>query len=284
MSDLETPMTPEPPHCCSPAAFKSLARQLPTIERASSLVAAAVAISAHRSNVADIRDVERKLDQYADRIRSRVKGTQPQALLAHLHAVLFDEEGFTGNRDRYDLDANSYLPSVLITKTGLPITLALVYKAVADRLGLRCWGVGLPGHFLAGIEIDGQTMLVDCFNGGRILTAEEARDRIERQFEGEVGWTEEFLQPLTHRSWITRMLQNLLNLFGKSDRFTEVAAMLELEMILWPQEERLQRDLGLVLARCGMNRPAGVWLDRYLDTHPDDPQYPELSQLRSVLG
>jgi regulator of sirC expression with transglutaminase-like and TPR domain len=276
-------MTYDTPLCCSPAAIKLLGRQVGSIESTDSLVAAAVAISGHRSNIVDVKDVERQLNKLAETVRSRVKGSQPQALLAHLHSLLFDEAGFAGNRDQYDLDTNSYLPSVLQTKLGLPISLAVVYKAVADRLGFDCWGVGVPGHFMAGIEIDGSEMLVDCFDGGRILTADEARDRVLARFEDEVEWSDDFLRPVTHRSWITRMLQNLLNLFGRTDRFTEVAAMLELEMILWPHEQRLQRDLGLVLARCGMNRPAGQWLDRYLDTHPDDPQYPELSQLRAVL-
>ena len=61
------------------------------------------------------------------------------------------------------------------SKKGLPITLSLIYKIVADRLGLRAWGVGLPGHFLVGVESDGAKMLVDPFAGGRMLTADEAQ-------------------------------------------------------------------------------------------------------------
>ena len=79
------------------------------------------------------------------------------------------------------------------------------------------------------------------------------------------------------------MLQNLLNLFGAQDHYTDVAAMLEMEMVLWPEQGQLQRDLALVLARCGHSRPAGVWLDRYLQNNPNDPQSIELQQLRDVL-
>ena len=59
--------------------------------------------------------------------------------------------------------------------------------------------------------------------------------------------------------------------------------MLEMEMLLWPDQPHLQRDLGLVLARCGLAKPAGVWLDRYFQANPNDPQLSELKQLRAVL-
>jgi regulator of sirC expression with transglutaminase-like and TPR domain len=56
-----------------------------------------------------------------------------------------------------------------------------------------------------------------------------------------------------------------------------------MEMLLWPEQNQLQRDLGLVLARCGMTEPASKWLDTYLRNNPDDPQRDDLEQLRNVL-
>jgi len=275
-------MNPKP-LCCSAQAFNLLARQLPVINSPDALLNCAVAISMHQMEGVSVGAVDRHLQRYADNVRSRVKGSQPQALLAHLHDVLFEEEGFCGNTDDYYNPFNSYLPAVLETRKGLPITLSLLYKIVAERLGLRVWGVGLPGHFLVGLESDGGLMLVDSFSGGRTLTADEAHDRMIEQFGPELEWSEEILRPASNRHWITRMLQNLLNLFGTSGRYADVAAVLEMEMLLWPQEQHLQRDLALVLARCGLSQPASVWLDRYLKGNPDDPQKTELRQLLDVL-
>jgi regulator of sirC expression with transglutaminase-like and TPR domain len=271
------------PLCCSPDAFNLLARQLPVINSSDALLNCAVAISLHQMEGVKIHSIDRQLQGYADRVRSRVKGSQPQALLAHLHDVLFDEEGFCGNTEDYYNPFNSYLPAVLEMKKGLPITLSLLYKIVAERLGLRVWGVGLPGHFLVGLDTDGVIMLVDSFAGGRTLTPDEAHDRMIEQFGPELEWTDELLRPASNRHWITRMLQNLLNLFGTSNHYADVAAVLEMEMLLWPREQHLQRDLALVLARCGLSQPASVWLDRYLKSNPDDPQKTELRQLLDVL-
>jgi len=277
-------MFPTLPLCCSPKAFRLLSEQLTHINSPDALLNGAVAISMHQTDDVDPAVVDATIQQYADAVRARVRGRQPQAQLAHLHDYLFDELGFAGNTEDYYNPANSYLPTVLQTRRGLPITLSLVYKLVAERVGLRSWGVGLPGHFVVAVEAGGPTMLVDAFAGGRMLTPDEAHDRLKETFGQEVEWSEELLRPASNRHWLTRMLQNLLNVFGTRNHYADVAAVLEMEMLLWPEQNHLQRDLGLVLARCGLARPASVWLDRYLQTNPDDPQKGQLKELLDVLG
>jgi regulator of sirC expression with transglutaminase-like and TPR domain len=276
---------PALPQCCVPEAFEILARQVDSINSPDALLNGAIAISMHQMPQVNPTAVDRQLQKYADLVRKRVHGQQVQAILAHLHQVLFDEEGFRGNTEDYYNPSNSYLPAVLATKRGLPITLCLVYKIVAERLGLRTWGVGLPGHFLVAIEeAPRRAVLVDPFAGGRILTVDEAHDRIKELFGPEMEWSDEILEPASNRHWLTRILQNLLHLFGNNNQYSDVAAVLEMEMLLWPSQGHLQRDLALVLARIGLSRPASLWLDAYLRSNPDDPQKTDLKQLLDVLS
>jgi regulator of sirC expression with transglutaminase-like and TPR domain len=272
------------PLCCSPRAYTLLNSLRPSLNSPDGLLQGAVAIAMHQMDDIDPAAVDLTLQGYADTVRSRVRGSQTQAVLAHLHELLFEEEGFAGNSDDYYNPLNSYLPSVLQTKRGLPITLSLVYKIVAERLGLRVWGVALPGHFLIGMESGETRTLVDPFSGGRLLSEDEARDRLVQMFGPEAEWSDEMMQPASNRHWLTRMLQNLLNVFGNAGRYADVAAVLEMEMLLWPDQNHLQRDLGLVLARCGLAQPASVWLDRYLKTNPDDPQRTQIRELLQVLS
>ena len=162
------------PLCCSTEAFKLLSQQVRSIDSPDALLNGAIAISMHQLENVDPAKVDAQLQGYVDTVRSRVRGSQPQALLAHLHEFLFEEEGFTGDTDDYYSTQNSYLPAVLQTKRGMPITLSLLYKIVAERLGLRAWGVGLPGHFLVGMEMEESIMLIDPFTSGRLLTVDEA--------------------------------------------------------------------------------------------------------------
>jgi regulator of sirC expression with transglutaminase-like and TPR domain len=272
------------PLCSSPMAFDLMRRQVAQMDSPDALLNGAIAISMHQLEHVDPARIDRITQSYADAVRKRVRGTQPQALVAHLHEFLFEEQGFTGNTDDYYNTANSYLPVVLECKRGLPITLSLIYKLVAERVGLRVHGVGLPGHFMVALEDADTAMLIDPFSGGRMMTADEAYERVRAAFGPEVEWTEELLQPVSNLHWLTRMLQNLLHIFGGAGRYADVAAMLELEMLLWPGQTHLQRDLALVLARIGMSQPASIWLDKYLKSNPNDPQRTDLKQLLDVLN
>ena len=205
-----------------------------------------------------------------------------QAKLAWLHQTLFDEYAFRGNGQDYYNPRNSYLPSVLKARRGLPIMLAMVYKLAAGRMGLKSWGVGLPGHFVAGVECHGPT-LVDCFHGGRLLDRGDALQLVHDTAGEEAEFDESMLRPVTHRHWITRLIQNLLQIHSGAGNYTDVAAMLEFELLLWPDQLHLQRDLGLVLARIGQPRPAAGWLEKYLKARPDDPQRSDLEELLGVL-
>lgn len=272
------------PICCDPDAFQLLARQVLLLNSSDALLAGAVAIARHQIRDVDLAKVDQTIQHHANTVRSRVRSNaQRQALLAHLHGYLFDELGFAGNRGDYYNPVNSYLPAVLETKQGLPITLSLVYKLVAERLGLRVQGVGLPGHFVVCVQAEGEPILVDAFDGGRMVSMDEAHGKVKEIHGPDATWTADWLKPVSNRHWLTRMLQNLLNVFGARSQYQDVAAVLEMEMLLWPSQSQLQRDLGLVLARCGMSAPASRWLETYLRSNPDDPQREHLEQLRNVL-
>ena len=261
-------------------------RQVECMESPDALLGGTLAVAMHQMDSFDPSSVDRTIQSYADTIRKRVRGSQRQAVIAHMHQYLFDELKFTGSADDYYDPKNSYLPAVIRSKRGLPITLSLLYKLVGERLGLRVHGIGLPGHFLCAVETesDGTAMLIDAFGGGRMLTEEDAQQAVSETFGESVEWSDEILQPVTNLHWITRMIQNLLHIFGGNGDYTNLAAMLELEMLLWPQQTHLQRDLALVLARIGMSAPASMWLNAYLKSNPTDPQRSDLEQLLEVLS
>src|SRR5262249_42099416 len=154
--------------------------QLPTLEETDSLLRASVAVSMHELEFVDVAAVAKTLDELAGDIRSRVRSGSQHALVAQLHEVLFEEWSFNGNTDDYYKAENSYVLRVLETRRGIPVTLPLIYKCVAQRLGLTARGINAPAHFLAGIEVDGSRMIVDPFQGGRVMTRDEIFNRLEQ--------------------------------------------------------------------------------------------------------
>jgi regulator of sirC expression with transglutaminase-like and TPR domain len=277
-------LPPTLPLCCSQAAYQLFQKHAKQIESTAGLLKTSIAVAMHQLEDVQPQDVERELAGYAKIIRSRVRGPQQQAMLAHLHQYLFDDLGYAGNSEDYYAPANSYLPEVVSSRRGLPITLSLVYKIVAERLDLTVHGVGLPGHFIAAVETDVGMMYIDAFAAGRTMTADECRQRVESIFSDTVEWSDQMLSPVTHRMWVSRMIQNLLHIFTTNQQWTDVAAMLELQMILWPKQTQLKRDLALVLARIDMPKPASMWLGEYLRANPNDPERDELSDLLAKLS
>lgn len=220
------------PRDCRPEAYELFARQMPVIETSGGLLTAAVAVSMHELEDVSPASVDRTLSGYADAVRQRVRSRSTEALLAHLHDVLFEEAGFVGNVEDYYNPLNSYVPAVLESRRGLPIALSLIYKIVAERVGLDVVGVNAPLHFMAGVRDGGKLMLIDPFFGGRTLSKEEALSRLDRIAGTPVPRVDEMLPIATHRQWIARMLQNLINVFQHVGLEREMRAMTELKGLL----------------------------------------------------
>jgi regulator of sirC expression with transglutaminase-like and TPR domain len=157
------------PAYCRAGAFRAFRAAVSECDSPTGLFRAGWAIALHEKPEAELAAGETALDNLADTVRRRVRSRSPEAMLAHLHDVMFDVIGFRGNTEDYYNPANSYLPDVLRTRRGLPITLALVYRRVAAGLDIVVHGVNAPGHFLVEVEGGGtaSSMYVDPFFGTR---------------------------------------------------------------------------------------------------------------------
>jgi regulator of sirC expression with transglutaminase-like and TPR domain len=220
------------------------ARELPALDTTPALFRAAFAIALHERPEADVERAEATVAELAATVHHRVRSSSPQARIAHLHDVLFDVAGFRGNVADYYNPANSYLPDVLETRRGLPITLVLIYKCVAEAVGLAVHGINAPGHFLAAVECPepsstgdgGGWMFVDPFYGGELLDRRDVRRRIAETTGREVPDWPEFLLSATHRQWLARMLHNLQAIFAQTGRERDLYAMQELQGLLIAHE------------------------------------------------
>lgn len=195
---------------------------------------AACAIAMHADETTDGAACWTALERIASTVAARCVSGQAEARIAHLHDVLFDVIGFCGveGEDYYN-PRNSYLPWVLQSHRGIPITLCLVYRATACLVGLSAVGVNAPGHFLAAIEQPGrERMYVDPFYSGRLLEASEVYDRIAELSGRPIPPSPELLQTASGRQWLARMLMNLQANFARSGEDRHMFAMQELQSLL----------------------------------------------------
>lgn len=213
------------------------------------------------------------LDALAADVQRALHGSADDAArvrrLVHALAV---ERRFLGNRDDYYDRRNSFLNDVLDRRTGIPITLALVYVEVARRLGLAVVGVGFPGHFLAKHAGDTE-LIIDPFHG-QILTLEQCAERLRSMAGEDVALAPGHLRAATAREILVRMLRNLKQVYLQARDPAAALGCSERILLVQPDLAAELRDRGLLYIQLGWYPAARADLDRFLALAPDDPTAP----------
>ena len=162
----------------------------------------------------DIEAYEQRVERMAAEIAARVGEESDDAeRLAALDRYLFKENGFHGSRMEYYHPANSHMNRVIDDREGLPITMSILYKELARRIGLRIEGVGLPGHFVVKhVAGDGTETLIDVFNDAAPMSLEEAANQVSRT-TGQ-PFSEDDLHAQSDQQILSRVLRNLMGIAG----------------------------------------------------------------------
>jgi regulator of sirC expression with transglutaminase-like and TPR domain len=150
-----------------------------------------------------------------------------------LNKFVFGEMRFVGNERHYEDPRNSFLNEVLERRTGIPISLALVYMEIARRAGLGVEGVNAPRHFLlrcrARRGLPYNDLIIDAFHGGALLQPDA------------------YLLPhATKPQILVRMLLNLKQLYVKMHSFPQARDATELLLAVDPSALNELRDRGLL--------------------------------------
>ncbi len=215
-------------------------------------------------------DVEGYLDVLDRLARGAVRGVEAasgeRARIEALNRYLFVECGFHGNRDDYYDPRNSYLNDVLDRRTGIPITLSLVYVEVAQRLGLHATGVAFPGHFLAKV-VGAEEVVVDAF-AGRVLGAEECGERLRAALGPDARFDRTWLRAARPHEILARMLRNLKQIHMAREEWDDALACCDRALLMAPDDPLELRDRGLVYAELECFRAAADDLERFLTLAP----------------
>jgi regulator of sirC expression with transglutaminase-like and TPR domain len=254
-------MSPDPR-----ARFAELAK-LP--DQQIDLATAALLIAAEAYPQLDIDTYLGRLDSLAQEGRSRLDAARTdEERVAALTRFLCVEKGFAGNQEDYYDRRNSFLNEVLDRRTGIPITLALVYTEVGRRLGLEIHGVGFPGHFLVKVESRPE-IIVDPFFG-TVLTESQCHQRLQEVRGKEAAFDRRYLRAATSREILVRMLNNLKHIHLDAKELEQALSCCERILLLTPDNAFELRDRGLLYLQLECYGAAGADLERFLQLAPDN--------------
>jgi regulator of sirC expression with transglutaminase-like and TPR domain len=218
------------------------------------------------------------------------------ARVTALNDFLFKEERFVGNDGQYEDPRNSCLNEVLDRRTGIPITLALVYIEVARRAGVLVEGVNSPGHFLVRCparrslgeggrpeRLHYRDLIIDAHHGGALLSEDACRALLRRHADDEELWESRLLAHATKQQILTRMLVNLKRSYVRMFSFPQARDVTELLLALDPSAINELRDRGLLAYHLNDFASALRDLQAYLRLsatgRPDDEERDEQAQI-----
>jgi len=211
--------------------------------------------------------------------------TDPEQILLQINHVLFEKHRFRGNTENYYDPKNSFLNDVLDRKTGIPITLSLIYLEIGKRLGLKLQGIGFPGHFLLKYKQGENIVYVDPFNKGILLTEEDCVQRIFEMYQGQVIFQKEFLEPVSNKQFLIRMLNNLKGIYNNEKNYNKVLEVIERILLINPDLPQEIRDRGIVQLSLGNYSDALRDFRRYIKLIPFAPDKEEIQgHIQTVMG
>lgn len=242
-------------------------------EAAIELAQAALLIAAEERPGLEVEHYRARLYELGLTARERIAAARDGEANAVMtfNKYIFEELGFAGNQSDYYDPRNSLLSDVLERRTGIPITLSVVYMEIGRRAGLHVEGIGLPGHFIVRAEdARGESALVDPFNG-KIIDAEDCQERLDTIYGGQAPLTDEHLRPVSTREILARLLRNLKGVYAQAGLYRRALSVIERILLVAPHAAEERRDRSALLANLGRYSEAIVDAQSYLNSAPDPP-------------
>jgi regulator of sirC expression with transglutaminase-like and TPR domain len=213
--------------------------------------------------------VFRWIDDRAGELRGPLaQAVSDEALLGELAACLAGRHGIVGSREIFEHADGSFLNRVIERKTGIPISLSVLYMAVAARTGIPLLGVAAPGHFLTSYETIDTPLFVDPFASGKIRTFDETVDWLEETQRLARESARSALQPVGPRLIIIRMLNNLKTLYAKQGEWRACWKVQHRLLALQPALYNERRDWAVIAVKAGRSGQALEMLERCLESCP----------------
>ena len=226
----------------------------------------------------DVESYVREVERLALRLRGRLSRTAgAEEKVVALNEFLFGDLGYTGNAGDYYDPRNSYLNEVMDRRTGIPITLAVIYMELGRKIGLPLQGVSFPGHFLVRVRMRGGMLVLDPFAGGEPQAEQDLRDRLKRVIPRDATGgipmrdlpLDQFLEPATKRQILARLLRNLKGIYRQAEKPARMLEVLNRALVVSPGSTSDLRDRGVVYQQLECYRAALKDLREYASREPD---------------
>jgi len=219
------------------------------------------------------------------------KGMRPTHVIEKLNDFFFDDKKFQPNISDYYNPVNNYLNIVLEKRTGIPITLSLIYIHLASYMDFKLHPVNFPSHFLVKYVLDedsDESIVIDPFNKGRIMDDYVLQDLLNKAYpRTTISLSNDLLKKTNSLQITIRVLNNLKNGYMEVDDLNKIMKINEMILSLDSTSSEALRDKGIILYRNKEYEQALEILYKYIDLNPEASDIDRIlelvKQIRNML-
>lgn len=223
-----------------------------------------------------ISDYMNMIDEMGKELKSQIKNAKsmrPTHIIEKLNEFFFDDKKFQPNVSDYYNPINNYLNIVLEKRTGIPITLSLIYIHLASYMDFKLHPVNFPSHFLVKYVLDEDTdesIVIDTFNKGRIMDDYILQDLLNKAYpRSTISLSNNLMKKTNSSQILIRVLNNLKNGYMEVDDLNKIMKINEMILSLDSSSSEALRDKGIILYRDKKYQQALEILYNYIDLNPE---------------
>jgi regulator of sirC expression with transglutaminase-like and TPR domain len=198
-------------------------------------------------------------------------------IIRSMSVFIFRECGFVPDLEFPDDPLNIYLDTMLDRKTGVAISLTLLYCELGRRAGLDIRPVGLPGNMIcrfypsvaeSDLEQEVPEILIDPYAAGKNIRRQDAHILIRNRFGGRIRLEDHYFDPLEPRQFMQRLLRLLKTIYLQRGDEERAARIIDFLVAMYPWDLDEMRDRGMLRAKTDDTSDAISDLEPYLRYRP----------------
>jgi regulator of sirC expression with transglutaminase-like and TPR domain len=208
-----------------------------------------------------------KINQISKSLKESINDIKnPTYLISMLNEHLFENLGYSGDYIDYHNPKNNFLNEVVDKKSGLPITISILYVEIAKFIGLDLKIIGFPSHILVKYN---EEMILDPFYDGRLLDVDDLQEILDNNFGEQLEFKPEFLDEINSEQILVRLTRNLKNSYVQSFVYDKALRCVNMALAIEPESPEDIRDKGILEERLLNSEKALKYLNKYLEINPN---------------
>lgn len=215
----------------------------------------------------DIDVYIKKINRIGKSLKESISDVKnPVYLISMLNEHLFMNLGFRRDDGDYYNSKNNFLNDVIDKKSGIPVTMSILYVEIAKFVGLNLRIVGFPGHII--VKYD-EEIILDPFHDGRLLSIDDLQSILSANFGGELKFEPNYLDELSSEQILVRLARNLKNSYMRTSVFDKALRCTNMVLAIQPESPDAIRDKGILEETMLHHEIALKYLNLYLKTNPN---------------